>query len=137
MKNLRPMGVGVFMLLQLLVIAGALFGAYAPPQSRMTTVARMAFSARLDGGSKGVPSNLPGTLYVSPGRVEFEAFPQVEYLVWSCKDVKAVQRHRGSDRQMVTLRFTVASYRFDLDSTVQSARLASMIADSCKPLTEP
>lgn len=114
-----------------------MFSPCALPQSSVTTAPRQAFPAKLDGGSKGVPSELSGTFYVSPGRLEFDAFPQVEYLVWSCEEMKAMQRTAGFDRRTVILRFTVASYRFHLESTTQSDVFVNAVAASCKLPTEP
>ena len=54
-----------------------------------------SFPAVLAGGSKGIPSNLNGTISLFENRIEFEAFPQVEYLEFPCATIKAVDYARS------------------------------------------
>jgi hypothetical protein len=83
------------------------------------------FPAVLDGGSRGVFSALPGTIYVSEGRVEFEAFPQVEILVFPCNVPK---QHKNK----ISLYSMHRTYKFDLHSIQQANRFVAALIVACR-----
>ena len=86
------------------------------------------FRARLDGGSKGVPLHLEGKLYISPHRIEFEAFPQIENIVWSCEKIK----HLGRRRETVTIDSASGTYRLNVNSPEEAERFADTATFACK-----
>jgi hypothetical protein len=88
---------------------------------------KVSFPARLDGGSKGVPSHLPGTVYVSTDRIEFQAFPQVEGFVWSCKQIERL----SGGKDTVSLETGRAKYRFSLKSVEQATAFIEEIQSAC------
>ena len=75
----------------------------------------VSFPAVLAGGSKGVPSNLSGTISLFDNRIEFEAFPQVEYLELPCATIKAAD-HPRRNKSVVTIVSADSTYRFELPS---------------------
>ena len=77
------------------------------------------FPAVLAGGSKGVPSNLSGIISFSDSRIEFEAFPQVEFLEFPCSTTKAAD-HPRRNKSAVTIVSAYSTYRFDLRSESQA-----------------
>ncbi len=87
-----------------------------------------SFRARLDGGSKGVPLHLEGKLYISPHRIEFEAFPQVENIRWSCDQIKRV----GQRREIVTIDSASGTYRFNVNSPEEAERFADTANLACQ-----
>lgn len=87
-----------------------------------------AFHARLDGGSKGVPFHLEGELHISPNRIEFEAFPQIENIVWSCEQIN----HVGQRREIVTIDSVSGTYRFNVNSAQEAERFADTATFACK-----
>src|SRR5580704_14267528 len=89
-----------------------------PPrvEARLAAEPALSLPARLDGGRKGVPSHLPGTIYVSTDRVEFHAFPQVEDLVWSCRQIGDLRQHYRPGSAIVTIEVAGSVYRFNLMS---------------------
>lgn len=101
----------------------------APPDS--TDHSRISFPAKLEGGSNGTPSHLTGTIYVSPNRFEFDAFPQVEDIVYSCNQIKFVGR-RGMGRQTVVVSSSMADYRFNLNSDQQANSFIAALTSTCK-----
>jgi hypothetical protein len=102
-------------------------------QSNNALGARVSFLARLDGGSKGVPSHLPGTIYVSTDRVEFQAFPQVEGFVWSCKQIERL----SVGKETVTLETERGKYRFSLRSAQQATAFLEETNSACRNRDAP
>jgi hypothetical protein len=96
-------------------------------QSSNALEAKVSFPARLDGGSKGVPSHLPGTIYVSTDRIEFQAFPQVEDIVWSCRQVERL----SIAKERVTLETGREKYRFSLKSAQQATAFIEQTHSAC------
>ena len=90
------------------------------------------FRARLDGGSKGVPSHLEGMLHISPNRIEFEAFPQIENLVWSCERIK----HLGRRGETVTIDSPSGTYRFNVNSPEEAESFADTAISLARVLPE-
>jgi flagellar biosynthesis/type III secretory pathway ATPase len=78
------------------------------------------FATQLIGGSKGMPRHLDGHLLVSRSSVQFEAFPQIENLSWSCRQLTSVT-HKGKSNETL-IRATAKSYLFDLGSPQQPLR---------------
>jgi hypothetical protein len=103
-----------------------------PPraEARSAAASVLSFPARIDGGSKGVPSHLPGTISVSTGRVEFHAFPQVEDLVWSCR-VGGFRQHHRPGSAIVKIEAAGSVYRFNLVSTRQALAFADAVTSAC------
>jgi hypothetical protein len=97
-------------------------------QSNHALGARVSFPARLDGGSKGVPSHLPGTIYVSTDRVEFQAFPQVEGFVWSCKQIERL----SVGKEIVSMETERGKYRFSLKSAQQATGFLEETNSACR-----
>jgi hypothetical protein len=89
----------------------------------------VSLPAALDGGSRGVP-HLNGTIHVSDSRIEFEAFPQVENLTFSCGTFGA-SRHPRRNGNVITIYSSGLTYRFDIYSTLQAERLMTLI-NACK-----
>jgi hypothetical protein len=92
-----------------------------------------SFPAVLDGGSKGVPSNLSGTVSISDTWVEFEAFPQVEYVELPCETIKAANYPRRH-KNVVTIVSADSTYRFDLRSESQARLFLAGVGSRCKDL---
>jgi hypothetical protein len=84
-----------------------------------------AFPAMLEGGSRGVSSSLTGTIYISESRMEFEAFPQVEILVFPCN---VPQRHKNK----ISLYSRHRIYKFDLYSVQQANRFVAALSIACR-----
>jgi hypothetical protein len=95
--------------------------------------ATVSFPAVLAGGSKGVPSDLSGTVSVSDTRVEFEAFPQVEYVEVPCATIKAADYPHGH-RNVVTIVSAPSTYRFDLRSESQARLFMAGVVSRCNVL---
>jgi hypothetical protein len=112
----------------LLFYSIGLCGLLARAQSSNAFEAKVLFPARLDGGSKGVPSHLPGTIYVSTDRVEFQAFPQVEGFVWSCKQIERL----SVSKETVTLETERGKYRFSLKSAQQATAFIEETHSACR-----
>ena len=89
--------------------------------------AELEFVAEMNGGSKGVPTHLPGVLYVSTGRIEFQAFPQVEYSVWSCKKIG----HFSFTREKVMLAAGGEKYKLSLRSAQQVTAFIEAVHSAC------
>jgi hypothetical protein len=121
-----------FRILTCWVIVCGISGFCLLQQSVPETRLPMSFSARLDGGSKGVPSHLTGTLNVSPGRLLFEAFPQVEYITWPCEQLIALKRRRGHEGREITVTSSRASYRFNVDSSQQADEFVNAVTAACR-----
>jgi hypothetical protein len=106
-------------------------------QSSKAPQANLSFPVRLDGGSKGVPSHLPGTIYVSTDRIEFQAFPQVEGIIWSCKQIETL----SVGKDMVTLETGHAKYRVNLKSSQQATAFVEETQSACEnsgaPIARP
>jgi hypothetical protein len=103
-------------------------GLFVWSQSSNALEAKVSFSAQLDGGSKGVPSHLPGTIYVSTDRVEFQAFPQVESIIWSCEQIE----HLSFGKETATLETRRAKYRFSLKSAQQATAFIEETHSACR-----
>jgi hypothetical protein len=102
-------------------------GLFVRAQSRLAPEAKLGFSVQMDGGSRGVPSHLPGIIYVSKDRIEFQAFPQVEDMVWSCKQI-----HRLSSKsENATLVAGPTKYRFNLKSAQQATAFIDATHSAC------
>jgi hypothetical protein len=86
--------------------------------ARLISAARptTSFPARLDGGSKRVPSHLDGRIYVSTNRIELQAFPQEEDLVWSCGQIKQIGQHRWSEKELVAVDTATMKFWFNMNS---------------------
>jgi hypothetical protein len=95
----------------------------------------VSFPAMLAGGSKGIASSLPGTLYLSEARLEFEAFPQVEYVTLPCPAIKETSFARGN-KNVVTIVSADATYRFDLHAKSQSQQFMAALTSNCKNLSK-
>jgi hypothetical protein len=91
-----------------------------------------SLSTRLDGGSKAVPSHLEGKIQTLSDRIEFEAFPQQEVLVWSCEQIKNIAQHRWPNREMVTVNAENKAYWFTFKSADQAKRLIDAANSVCK-----
>jgi hypothetical protein len=91
----------------------------------------LSFPATLAGGSKDVPSNLTGTISLFDKRVEFEAFPQVEYLELPCATIKKVSFARAN-KNVITIVSADTTYRFDLRLRSQSKQFAATLTSNCK-----
>jgi hypothetical protein len=102
-------------------------------QSSNALEAKVSFPARLDGGSKGVPSHLPGTIYVSTDRIEFQAFPQVEDIVWSCRQVERL----SIAKERVTLETGRGKYRVSLKSAQQAIAFIEATHSACSERGAP
>jgi len=102
-------------------------------QSSNALKAKVSFPARLDGGSKGIPFHLPGTVYVSTDRIEFQAFPQVEYIVWSCKQIERL----SVGKETVTLETGRGKYRFSLKSAQQATVFIGETHSACRNRDAP
>jgi hypothetical protein len=114
------------------VIVCLLIGAFGLP-GRIEARAiegTVSLPARLDGGSKGVPSHLPGTIYVSTGRVEFHAFPQVEDLVWGCREVGDLGKESRSGA-IVRVEVSGSVYRINLLSPRQATAFVNASTSAC------
>jgi hypothetical protein len=96
-------------------------------QSSSAMEAKLQFPAEMTGGSKGVPGHLPGTLFVSTDRIEFEAFPQVEDNAWSCKQIERLSS--GKERVMLTA--GRIEYRFILKSAQQTIAFTEAVHSAC------
>jgi hypothetical protein len=92
-----------------------------------------SFPAVLAGGSKGVPSNLSGTVSVSDTRIEFEAFPQIEYMELPCATIKAADYPRRH-KNLVTIVSADSTYRFDLRSESQARLFLAGVLSHCNDL---
>jgi hypothetical protein len=91
----------------------------------------ISLPAMLDGGSRGVPSSLSGTVSLSETRVEFEAFPQVENVTLPCTAIRAARRPRRN-KNVITIDSAGVAYRFDLYSATQAERFLAALAVACK-----
>jgi hypothetical protein len=94
--------------------------------------AASAISTRLDGGSKAVPSHLEGKIQTRSDRIEFEAFPQQEVLVWSCEQIKNIAQHRWPNREMVTVNAENNAYWFTFKSADQAKRFVDTANAVCR-----
>ena len=94
--------------------------------------ATASLSTRLDGGSEAVPSHLEGKIRTLSGRIEFEAFPQQEVLVWSCGQIKNVAEHRWPNREMVTVNAQNGTYWFTFNSADQAKSFVDTANSICK-----
>jgi hypothetical protein len=90
----------------------------------------VSFPAVLAGGSKGIPSNLNGTISLFENRIEFEAFPQVEYLEFPCATIKAPD-HPRRNKSAVTIVSADSTYRFDLRSESQARLFLAGVKSRC------
>lgn len=104
-----------------------------PPriEARLAAEPALSFPARLDGGSRGVPSHLPGTIYVATERVEFHAFPQVEDLVWSCRKIGDFKQHYRPGGAIVIIEVAGSVYRINLMSPRQARAFADAATSAC------
>jgi hypothetical protein len=112
------------------LVITALASAIVPLSSQSKTSFRESFRSRLDGGNKGVSTNLPGQLRVSSFRIEFEAYPQLEYLEWRCEKVTHVELVRHG-RKTVIVYANGSNYRFVFDSPDQAIAFVRA-AKACK-----
>ena len=99
---------------------------------QQTLAGTKSFSATLDGGSKGVASNLTGTLNVSQNGLLFEAFPQVDYIAWRCEQVTDLQQRRGHEGREISFTSTGASYRFSMDSSKRAEEFVNAATEACR-----
>jgi hypothetical protein len=115
-------------LLQIGITAILVFAAFGQSPSAGTT---FSLPAVLAGGSKGVPSNLNGTISVFDNRVEFEAFPQVEYLELPCNTIKGIPFARAH-KNVITIVSADTTYRFELRAGSQSQQFVATLTSNCK-----
>ena len=64
-------------------------------------------------------------------RVEFEAFPQVEYLELPCAAIKGVSLARAN-KNLITIVFADTTYRFELRARSQSRQFVATLISNCK-----
>jgi hypothetical protein len=112
-------------------LAAMLFLIAAGQSSSAGTTA--SFPAMLAGGSRGVPLSLPGTLYLSEARLEFEAFPQIENVTLPCTVIKSVDYARHN-KSVVTIVSAGSTYQFDLRSASQAQLLLDGLVSRCSDL---
>jgi hypothetical protein len=115
-------------LLKAAITAISLLLVLGQPSLANTTI---SLPAILDGGSRGVPSGLSGTISLSETRIEFEAFPQVEYVTLPCTAIRAARRPRRN-KNVITIDSAGVAYRFDLYSAKQAERFLAALAVACK-----
>jgi hypothetical protein len=88
------------------------------------------FACTLHGPDKAVDAHLDGSLRVTANRIEFEAFPPVENLTWSCNKVSSVEVKRRS-KNAVALRSSESNYLFDLKTRDQASRFVEAAKCVC------
>ena len=74
---------------------------------------------------------MAGTISLFDNRVEFEAFPQVEYVELPCTAIKAVSLARVN-KNMVMIVSADTIYKFDLRAASRSRQFVATLTSNCK-----
>lgn len=92
---------------------------------------RLSVHAMLIGGSKGLPSHLSGDLHVRADAVDFEAYPQIYNVSWSCNDLRQIGALVRKN-QTVALSSAIGVHRFDLLNTNAARQFENEVQSICK-----
>jgi hypothetical protein len=88
------------------------------------------FACTLESESTGDDVHLGGWLRVRENRIEFEAYPQVEYITWHCGQITTIEV-TGRHKTTVAIRSADTSYSFDLRTSAQASSFVETARCGC------